>query len=125
MFIYIIMCKSNYNAIADNLSINETDLINYPALYQHSVAMVNFVLNYLCRKVGEGFDAGLKIGGLPLHFYCPITLTFSGTSEQRKTAFFRIVGARFFDNFRVEHNRIRSFFINLKSQNKSAISDIQ
>ena len=32
MFIYIIMCKSNYNAIADNLSINETDLINYPAV---------------------------------------------------------------------------------------------
>ena len=125
MFIYIIICKSNYNAIADNLSINETDLINYPALYQHSVAMVNFVLNYLRRKVGEGFDAGLEFGGLPLYFYCPITLIFTGTSEQGKTAFFRIVGAQFFDNLRVEHNPIRSFFINLKSQNKSAISDIQ
>ena len=73
--------------------------------------MVNFVLNYLRRKVGEGFDAGLKISGLPLHFYCPITLTFSGTSEQRKTAFFRIVGARFFDNFRVKHNRICAVII--------------
>ena len=54
--------------------------------------MINFVLNYLCRKTRKSLDTGLKFRRLPLHFYCLIALTLSGTAEQRKTAFFRIVG---------------------------------
>lgn len=54
--------------------------------------MVNLMLNYLCRETCESLDTGLKFSRLPLHFYCLIALTLSGTAEQRKTAFFRIVG---------------------------------
>ena len=55
--------------------------------------MVNFVLNYLRREACESFDAILKFGGLPLHFYSLIPFAFPGAAEQGKAAFFRIVSA--------------------------------
>ena len=65
-------------------------------LYQYAVTMINFVMDYLCRETRECFDTCLKFSRLPLHFYCLITLTLSGSAEQRKTAFFCIVGPRLF-----------------------------
>ena len=90
-------------------------------LYQHPITMVNFVLNYLCRETCKCFNAGLEFSRLPLHFYSLITSTLSGSSEQRKTAFFCIVGSRFLYDFGIEHNHICAVII--KSNNSFMHTD--
>ena len=68
--------------------------------------MINLMLNYLRRPAGEGFDASLKIGGLPLNFDGLIALAGAGTAEKGKTAFLGLVGALRLDDLRIEHHRI-------------------
>lgn len=60
-------------------------------LYQYSITMVNFVLNYLCSPTGKSFDASLKLNGLPLYFNRFITFARSWTAEKRQTRFFSII----------------------------------
>ena len=53
--------------------------------------MVNFVLDYLCGPTGKGFDASLKLGGLPLNFNGLVTLAGAGTAQQGKAALSGVV----------------------------------
>ena len=43
--------------------------------------MVDFGLDDLGGVAAEGFDAGFKVGGLPLHFYGLVALAFSRIAE--------------------------------------------
>ena len=68
--------------------------------------MVNFMLNNLCRPASEVFRSCLHIQGLILHLDGLIALTFTGTAEQRKTAFLGVVRAFLLNDFGVEHHGI-------------------
>ena len=45
----------------------ERDIGCHIGLNEDSIAMINFVLNDLCRPAGKGFDPSLKIFRLPFH----------------------------------------------------------
>lgn len=47
--------------------------------------MIDFMLNYLRRPIGEGFDSDFEFCGLPSNFNSLITFAFVGDAQQRKT----------------------------------------
>jgi hypothetical protein len=50
-------------------------------LYQYAVAMVDLVLDDLGCPAGEGFDPGLELFVLPLHFDGFIAFTGAGVAQ--------------------------------------------
>ena len=73
--------------------------------------MVYFVLDDLGGPAGEGFDAGLKIDGLPADLDGLIPLAGTGTAKQGETSFLRIVRSGFFKDLRVEHGHVGALVI--------------
>ena len=69
--------------------------------------MVYLVLDYLCSKACVGLDAGLHIKGLIFHLDALVSLAFSGTAEQRKTALLGVICSFGLDYLGIEHNGIR------------------
>ena len=65
--------------------------------------MVDFVLDDLGGVAAEGFDAGFKVGGLPLHFDSLIPFAFAGVADEGEATFLRFVGVGLFDDFGIEH----------------------
>ena len=94
--------------------INGTTVINRSHRHpsdQNTIAMVNFMLNDLCRPAGEGFQPGLEVQILIADLDFLIAFGFSGTAQQRKTAFLRIVLAFRLDDLRIQHGHIGSFVV--------------
>ena len=63
-----------------------------PFLYQHAVAVVNFMLDDLSCPACKGLDTKLEIRGLPTDFDGLPAFAGTGTAEKRQTTFLCIVG---------------------------------
>ena len=79
------------------LRLFERKLIISP-LYQHPVAMVNFVLYDLCSPPFVVLGAGLHLKSLVLHLDGLISLALAEAAEKRQTAFLGIVCAVLIDD---------------------------
>ena len=90
------------------------------SLYDNSIAVVNFVLDYLRRPAGEGFDAGLEVFVLPFHLNGAVALGFAG-ALQRETALLRLKRVGAFDDSRVKHCHI--FAVVVKSNDTLVHTD--
>ena len=70
---------------------------------QDPIAMVNLVLDDLCRPAGKGLDAGFAVHGLVLHLDALPALCFPH-ALQGKTALLGFVLAGLFQDDRVEQH---------------------
>ena len=52
-------------------------------LDEHTIAVINLMLNYLCRPSSEVFRACLHFQGLILHLDGLIALALTGAAEKR------------------------------------------
>lgn len=76
----------------------------------HTVAVVDFVLDDLGRPAGESLEAGLEFLVLVLHLDGQPAFGLANPS-QREAALLRLIGAGFLDDLRVEHDHVDTLIV--------------